>query len=187
MSGCNLWSGQQEDRAASVCSFCDTQFVGTDGAGGGRFSNADRLAAHIDSTWKSAESDGSGVKYVVFTGGEPLLQLDKDLVDACRGRNFEIAIETNGTLGCPPGVDWICVSPKSIERTVLRTGNELKLVHPNPPITPEVFEEMRFDHFFLQPLDGPARDVNLEACVKYCLSHPRWKLSLQTHKVVGIR
>lgn len=184
MSGCNLWSGRPEDRASATCTFCDTDFVGCDGPGGGRFPTASSLASHIGQTWGSRTA---GVTpYVVFTGGEPLLQLDAALVDACHALGFEIAIETNGTQPCPDGVDWICVSPKSLDRLVLRRGNELKVVHPQPGLDPEALESLAFDEFFVQPMDGPDREQSTRACIAWCLAHPRWRLSLQTHKLLGI-
>lgn len=186
MSGCNLWSGREEDRASSTCTFCDTDFVGFDGPGGGRFSCASALAAHVDEVWGKREGESTAVPYVVFTGGEPLLQLDQALVDACHALGFEVAIETNGTRPCPRGVDWICVSPKSLERLVLRAGNELKLVHPQAGLSPDQLEDLAFDHFFVQPMDGPDRAESTRACIEWCLAHPRWRLSLQTHKLLGI-
>jgi 7-carboxy-7-deazaguanine synthase (Cx14CxxC type) len=183
-AGCNLWSGHEKDRSRAVCQFCDTDFVGTDGAGGGRFADAQALAKAVAGTWPSA----SGAKrYVVCTGGEPLLQLDEPLIAALHDSGFEIGIETNGTLPVPPGVDWICVSPKANAELNLRRGNELKLVHPQAGAPPERFVELGFDHFFLQPMDGPQRGDNTRAAIDYCLAHPQWRLSLQTHKLIGIR
>ncbi|HLH11717.1 MAG TPA: 7-carboxy-7-deazaguanine synthase [Methylovirgula sp.] len=179
-AGCNLWSGREEDRAKATCSFCDTDFVGTDGSGGGKFEDADALAAAIAREW-----DGSR-GFVVFTGGEPLLQLDAALVEALHARNFACAVETNGTLTPPAGLDWICVSPKAGATLVLRAGDELKLVFPQEGIHPETFEALAFDHFFLQPMDGPDRAANTKAAIAYCLAHPRWRLSLQTHKLIGL-
>jgi 7-carboxy-7-deazaguanine synthase len=181
-TGCNLWSGLEKDRAKAVCQFCDTDFVGMDGTGGGRFASADVLAAAIKETWGA----GRAYRYVVFTGGEPLLQLDTALIEAVHAVGFEIAIETNGTLPVPSGVDWICVSPKAGAPFVQTSGNELKLVYPQPLAQPERFAGLDFQHFFLQPMDGPARAENTDRCVAYCLAHPRWRTSLQTHKLMGI-
>ena len=181
-AGCNLWSGREADRANAVCDFCDTDFVGTDGPGGGRFETAGDLAAAIAGTWRGQAGD----RFVVFTGGEPLLQLDKALLDAAHAANFTCAIETNGTRIAPDGVDWICVSPKAGAPLVQTRGHELKLVYPQADLPPAVFEGLAFDHFWLQPMDGPARAENTQAAVDYCLAHPRWRLSLQTHKVIGI-
>ena len=187
-AGCNLWSGREEDRAQAVCTFCDTDFVGTDGSGGGRFATAEALADAVEATWKG----GIHGRYVVCTGGEPLLQIDGALIDALHGRGFEIAVETNGTLPAPEGqsgsIDWICVSPKGAARLALTSGDELKLVYPQrqPEARPEAFEGLAFRHFLLQPMDGPDRDENTRRAVAYCLSHPKWRLSLQTHKLIGI-
>ena len=182
-AGCNLWSGREADRATAVCTFCDTDFVDTDGPGGGRFASAAALAAAVANAWPG---DGGGVPFVVCTGGEPLLQLDESLVRALHARGLEIAVETNGTRVPPPGLDWICVSPKAGARLVLRQGDELKLVYPQSGAEPERFEALEFRHFFLQPMDGPAREGNTEAALRYCLAHPRWRLNLQTHKLLGI-
>ncbi len=184
-TGCNLWSGRAEDRAKGPggCSlWCDTDFVGTDGPGGGRFSEARALALHVAATWKGAPER----RLVVCTGGEPLLQLDEPLIDALHEREFEIAVETNGTLPVPAGVDWVCVSPKQGGTLVVRSGNELKLVVPQEGIDPRTFESLRFDHFLLQPMDGPDREASTRHAVEYCMAHPRWRLSLQTHKYLGI-
>ena len=181
-SGCNLWSGREEDRASATCTFCDTDFVGTDGTGGGRFKTPALLAAAIEQTWGGSAAR----RYVVFTGGEPLLQLDPALIEAVAGRGFEIAIETNGTLPVPKGIDWICVSPKANASLVQKSGQELKLVFPQPLAMPERFEDLSFEHFFLQPMDGPDRARNTELAVDYCLRSPRWRVSLQTHKLMGI-
>lgn len=181
-AGCNLWSGREQDRAAAVCQFCDTDFVGTDGEGGGKFADAEALAAAIARVWGS----GTAHRYVVFTGGEPLLQLDAALIAAVHAQGFEIAIETNGTLEPPPGIDWICVSPKAGAEWVLRRGHELKLVYPQPALLPDGLEGLDFQHFWLQPMDGPERGPNTDAAVAYCRQHPRWRLSLQTHKLIGI-
>ncbi len=181
-AGCNLWSGREEDRDQAVCQFCDTDFVGTDGIGGAKFKDAETLAVAIASTW----GDTAHRRYVVFTGGEPLLQLDDDLVVAVHQQGFEIAIETNGTLEPPAGVDWICVSPKAGAPLKLREGSELKLVYPQPELLPEALPDLRFEHYFLQPMDGPKRAENTIAVTEYCLEHPKWRLSLQTHKMIGI-
>jgi 7-carboxy-7-deazaguanine synthase (Cx14CxxC type) len=182
-AGCNLWTGREEDRANAVCTFCDTEFVGTDGPGGGKFATPDALADAVMAAWPRG---AGGAPYVVCTGGEPLLQLDAALVDALHRRGIEVAVETNGTQAPPPGLDWICVSPKAAAPVVLTTGNELKLVYPQPLAMPERFEGLAFDHFYLQPMDGPDREANTEAALRYCLAHPRWKMSLQTHKLLGI-
>ncbi len=184
-AGCNLWSGREEDRASAVCTFCDTDFVGTNGPGGGKFKSAAELAAAVAAQWP-ASSSVRARRFVVCTGGEPLLQLDAPLVDALHAAGFEIAIETNGTQLPPPGIDWICVSPKAGASLVLTHGNELKLVYPQPLAAPPRFEHLDFDHFFLQPMDGPQRARNTELVVRYCLEHPQWRLSLQTHKLLGI-
>ena len=181
-AGCNLWSGREPDRADATCRFCDTDFVGTDGTGGGRFDTAQALADAIAACW----TGGAAHRYVVFTGGEPLLQLDPALLDAVRAHGFEVAIETNGTLQAPPGIDWICVSPKAGASLVQRTGAELKLVFPQPELDPDTVAGLPFRHFWLQPMDGPERAANTAAAVAYCLAHPRWRLSLQTHKMIGI-
>lgn len=182
-AGCNLWSGREADRANAVCRFCDTDFVGTDGSGGGRFARAATLADHLAALWREPGTDD---RFVVCTGGEPLLQLDAALIDALHARRFRIAVETNGTLPAPPGLDWICVSPKAASEIVQRRGDELKLVFPQEEAMPERFAALDFRHFFLQPMDGPERRRNTELAVAYCLSHPRWRLSLQTHKLIGI-
>ena len=182
-AGCNLWSGREYDRATSVCTFCDTDFVGMDGSGGGRFADDQALADAIESEWAGARAD----RYVVLTGGEPLLQVDQYLVDALHARGFEIAIETNGTQPAPRGLDWICVSPKADAELVLLAGNELKLVYPQEKAAPERFEHLAFEHFFLQPMDSPTAAANLEAAITYCTQNPRWRLSLQSHKMIGIR
>lgn len=184
-AGCNLWSGREEDRASAVCRFCDTDFVGTDGPGGGRFSAAVDLARAAARLWPQAAGPQSK-PFVVVTGGEPLLQLDQDLLDALHAEGFEVAVETNGTLRPPPGIDWLCVSPKAGAPLVVTRGDELKLVYPQEGIDPARFEELDFRHFFLQPMDGPDRERNTELAVRYCLEHPRWRLSLQTHKLLGI-
>jgi len=182
-AGCNLWSGREEDRAQAVCRFCDTDFVGTNGEGGGRFDTAEALAAAVAACWSA---NGAGKKYVVCTGGEPLLQLDAEAIAALHTQGFEVAVETNGTLPAPEGIDWVCVSPKTLAQFRQRSGQELKLVYPQQELQPEQFAALDFAHFFLQPMDGPARVANTQATVAYCLAHPQWRLSLQTHKIVGI-
>ncbi len=185
-SGCNLWSGREEDRGRAICQFCDTDFVGTDGTGGGQFEAAADLARAVAAEWPS-HAPGRHRRLVICTGGEPLLQLNAPLVEALQAEGFEIAIETNGTRLPPPGLDWICVSPKAGSHTVLLRGNELKLIYPQPGAPPERFVDAVFDHFFLQPMDGPDLARNVQLTVQYCLSHPQWRLSLQIHKLVGIR
>jgi 7-carboxy-7-deazaguanine synthase (Cx14CxxC type) len=183
-AGCNLWSGLERDRAKAVCRFCDTEFVGTDGPGGGKFADANSLVRAVRDQWP----DGAqGLPYVVCTGGEPLLQLDEALVAALHDSGFEIAIETNGTLAPPPGIDWICVSPKADAELLLKRGNELKLIYPQAGAAPERYAALAFDNFFLQPMDSAAREENTRAATAYCLGHPQWRLSLQTHKLIGIR
>ena len=177
-AGCNLWSGREEDRATAACRFCDTDFVGTDGDGGGRFESAAALAAAVARTW----GPGRDQRFVVCTGGEPLLQLDAGLIDALHGEGFEIAVETNGTLPAPPGVDWICVSPKHGTEVVQRRGHELKLVYPQDGDDPARYAAWDFRHRFLQPMDGPGLSGNVAAAVDYCRTHPAWRLSLQIHK-----
>jgi 7-carboxy-7-deazaguanine synthase len=184
-AGCNLWSGREEDRAKAVCRFCDTEFVGVEGPDGGRFDSAEELAARIDETWQAVSLQGR--KFVVCTGGEPLLQLDRPLIHALHDREFEVAVETNGTIAAPDGIDWLCVSPKAAAELVQTTGDELKLVYPQAGATPESYAGLAFRHFFLQPMDGPLRQANTEQALRYCLDHPAWRLSLQTHKFVGIR
>jgi 7-carboxy-7-deazaguanine synthase (Cx14CxxC type) len=183
-AGCNLWTGREQDRDQATCQFCDTDFVGTDGPGGGKFDSADSLAAAITAAGPSGE--GPWRRFVVCTGGEPLLQLDASLLGALHAAGFEVAVETNGTIAPPEGIDWLCVSPKVGAELVVRSGNELKLVYPQDGGEPERFEGLGFDHFFLQPMDGPFRDANTQAALQYCLAHPRWRLSLQTHKLLGI-
>ncbi|SEF75098.1 7-carboxy-7-deazaguanine synthase [Marinobacterium lutimaris] len=182
-SGCNLWSGREKDRASAICDFCDTAFVGTGGQGGGKFADASALAERIASLWPDL---GQGNPYVVCTGGEPALQLDRALIDELHRLGFEIAIETNGTRPLPEGIDWICVSPKADTEIVVTQGNELKLVYPQSLAPPERFEELDFEHFYLQPMDGPLQETNTRRCVDYCMAHPRWYLSMQTHKYLGI-
>lgn len=184
-SGCNLWTGREQDRGSAVCQFCDTDFVGV-GPDGGRFATADALAAFVKSRWP-AEAPPEVRPFVVCTGGEPLLQLDAAAVGALHAQGFEIAVETNGTQPAPPGLDWICVSPKAEAPLMLTSGDELKLVYPQREAPPERFAMMSFRHFLLQPMDGPERVANTAAAVAYCLAHPQWRLSVQTHKAVGIR
>jgi 7-carboxy-7-deazaguanine synthase len=183
-AGCNLWSGREQDRATAVCTFCDTDFVGTDGVGGGKFATAEALADTIAAAWPKEAAGGR--RYVVCTGGEPLLQLDTPLIDALHARGFEVAVETNGTQPAPPGLDWICVSPKADAPLVLTSGHELKLVYPQPLAHPERFAALDFQHFFLQPMDSVLRREHTQAAVDYCMQHPQWRLSVQMHKVVGI-
>ena len=180
-TGCNLWTGREADRAAAICQFCDTDFVGTDGPGGGRFATADALAEAIARRWP-----GGGQPFVVCTGGEPLLQMTAELIAALHARGFAVAVETNGTQPAPPGLDWVCVSPKAGTDLLLRAGDELKLIFPQPGAEPERYERLEFRHFFLQPMDGPERERNTHLAVRYCLEHPRWRLSLQTQKILGI-
>lgn len=184
-TSCNLWTGRERDRHRAVCQFCDTDFVGTDGPGGGRFGSAPELAAAVAATWRGRPHPRSR-RYVVCTGGEPLLQLDDAAVAALHAEDFEVAIETNGTLPAPAGLDWVCVSPKAGAELVLTTGDELKLVFPQPGAEPERYEGLRFGRFLLQPMDGPQREANTADAVRYCLAHPQWQLSLQTHKYLGI-
>ncbi|WP_420561621.1 7-carboxy-7-deazaguanine synthase [Tepidicaulis sp.] len=185
-AGCNLWTGREEDRAKAVCTFCDTDFVGTDGQNGGKFAAAEELAARIASFWPKHGANLEGAPLVVCTGGEPLLQLDEPLIEALHAAGFSIAVETNGTLEAPSGIDWICVSPKADAPLVQRSGQELKLVFPQEKARPEDFDALAFEHFFLQPMDGPAQKENMNAAVAYCMAHPKWRLSLQTHKFIGI-
>jgi 7-carboxy-7-deazaguanine synthase (Cx14CxxC type) len=181
-AGCNLWSGRENDRAHAGCPFCDTDFVGTDGPGGGRYETPVTLAAAVARTWPS----GDARRFVVCTGGEPLLQLDGPLIEALHELGFAVAIETNGTLPAPAGIDWTCVSPKAGAPLVQRSGDELKLVFPQEGATPEMYADLAFRHFSLQPLDGAERERHTRLAVEYCLSHPQWRLSLQTHKYLGI-
>jgi 7-carboxy-7-deazaguanine synthase (Cx14CxxC type) len=181
-AGCNLWSGREEDRESAVCIFCDTDFVGMDGPGGGRFADAEALAAAVEAAWAGGAHD----RLVVLTGGEPLLQLDRPLIEALHGRGFSLALETNGTLPAPDGIDWICVSPKADAAVVQTRGQELKLVYPQAGVDPARFEGWDFERFALQPMDGPRRAENTQAAIAYCLAHPRWRLSVQTHKYLGI-
>ena len=182
-SGCNLWSGRDDDRAGAVCKFCDTDFVGTDGTLGGKYATADELADAVDKEWRGPPDH----RYTVLTGGEPLLQVDAALIAALHARGFEIAVETNGTIEPPPGLDWVCVSPKANAELVVKEGNELKLVFPQVENTPEDFADLAFERFSLQPMDGPDIAQSTEAAIAYCLQHPQWRLSVQTHKALGIR
>ncbi|MBV8819241.1 MAG: 7-carboxy-7-deazaguanine synthase [Acidobacteriaceae bacterium] len=184
-AGCNLWTGHEADRDRAVCTFCDTDFVGTDGPGGGRFPTAPQLARQVFATWRGGTATGAR-PLVVCTGGEPLLQLDAALVSAFHQEGLEVAIETNGTHLPPAGVDWVCVSPKAGAPLVLRNGQEMKLVYPQVGAEPEHFEQLDFQHFFLQPMDGAEREKNTQLAIAYCLKHPQWRLSLQTHKLIGI-
>jgi len=181
-AGCNLWSGREQDRADAVCTFCDTDFVGLDGPGGGRFVDAQALADAVEAAWTGGPSD----RLVVCTGGEPLLQLDAAAIEALHGRGFRIAVETNGTLPAPAGIDWVCVSPKAQAQVVQTRGQELKLVYPQVGVDPASFEHLDFERFLLQPMDSPGRLENTQAAIAYCLAHPRWRLSVQTHKYLGI-
>jgi len=183
-AGCNLWTGREADRATAVCKFCDTEFVGVDGTGGGKFERAEALADAVAREWPDTSQ---GKRFVVCTGGEPLLQMDSAFIDALHEHGFEIAVETNGTIAAPVGVDWLCVSPKAGAELVQRRGSELKLVYPQAGFGPEQFEGLEFKSFFLQPMDGPDQILNTQRAVRYCMEHPRWRLSLQTHKLVGIR
>lgn len=180
-AGCNLWSGIERDRESAVCRFCDTDFVGTNGPGGGKFVSAQDLAQHVRSIWP-----GGGRPYVVATGGEPLLQLDAALIDALHEAGFEVGVETNGTVAAPEGLDWICVSPKSTAPLQQTSGNELKLVYPQADAHPSQFEGLQFDTFVIQPMDGPERNEALKASLEFCLANPRWRLGLQTHKLLNI-
>ncbi len=185
-SGCNLWSGREEDRLAAACAFCDTDFKGTDGPGGGTFLTAKSLADAVLGRWPKSSTDQRS-RFVVLTGGEPTLQVDDKLTEALHGLGFQVAVETNGTRLPPPGVDWITVSPKAGSTLVCTTGDELKLVYPQNGLDPGLFEGLSFGQFLLQPLDGPDRDHSTRLAIEYCLAHPRWRLSLQTHKYIGIR
>ena len=183
-AGCNLWSGRESDRASAICQFCDTDFVGVNGPGGGRFDTAEDLAEAIVAQWPPEHA--SGTRLVVCTGGEPLLQIDRELIDALHVHEFEIAVETNGTIEAPAGLDWICVSPKAGAPLVQTSGDELKLVFPQANAMPENFEALGFRNFFLQPMDGPMREANTQTALQYCMAHPKWRLSLQIHKLLGI-
>lgn len=183
-AGCNLWTGRESDRASAVCRFCDTEFVGTDGTGGGKFETAEALAAQVDAHWPAGPV---GTKLVVCTGGEPLLQLDAALIQALQARGFEVAVESNGTIASPPGIDWLCVSPKAGAPLVQRSGQELKVVVPQPGLDLLELERLDFSSLRVQPMDGPSLQANTAWAVQWCLDHPRWQLSLQTHKLLGIR
>lgn len=183
-SGCNLWSGRENDRSSAICQFCDTDFVGTNGSMGGKYSSADELAERILFQWPANNLDN---RFVVCTGGEPLLQLDEQLIEALHKRSFEIAIETNGTILPPSGIDWVCVSPKAGASLNLHRGDELKLVIPQSGINPSDFENLEFSHFMVQPMDGPQRSENLNQAILFCLENPKWILSIQTHKIIGVR
>ena len=183
-AGCNLWSGREADRATAVCKFCDTDFVGTDGSLGGKYGEARALAEGIASLWPVAAKTN---RFVVLTGGEPLLQVDSALIDALHEVGFKVAVETNGTVKAPEGIDWICMSPKAGAAIVQTTGHEMKLVFPQSNLMPPSVEHLSFEHFLLQPMDGPSREANTHAAIQYCQSNPKWRLSLQTHKVLGIR
>lgn len=182
-AGCNLWNGREKDRAGAVCAFCDTDFVGVNGPNGGSFQTAEQLSRAVSEQWPV---NGGGKPYVVCTGGEPLLQLDQVLIVAFHAAGFEVGIESNGTITPPLGLNWICVSPKANAELKLMTGNELKLVYPQKLAPPERFATLSFDHFFLQPMDGAEREANTQSAIDYCLAHPQWRLSLQTHKLIGI-
>lgn len=182
-SGCNLWSGREEDRSSADCQFCDTDFVGTDGLNGGKYASSAALADEVEKQWGS---NVNGRRYVVCTGGEPLLQLDRDLVAAFHGRGFEVAIETNGTLSVPEGVDWVCVSPKGTTSVQVKSGDELKLVYPQNDLDPSRFLSWNFDHFFIQPKDGMEIEVNTQLAIQFCKEHPQWRLGIQAHKVIGV-
>jgi 7-carboxy-7-deazaguanine synthase (Cx14CxxC type) len=186
-AGCNLWSGREKDRSSAQCTFCDTDFVGTDGDGGGRYGDAAGLAGRAAAMWADGLGDSESRPFIVITGGEPLLQLDADLIGALKARGFEIAIETNGTIAAPPGIDWICVSPKAGTKIVQRSGNELKLVWPQPGIDAGAMEAWRFDHFLVSPMDSASLDENRRSAIRFVLAHPRWRLSTQTHKMLGLR
>lgn len=185
-AGCNLWSGLERDRAAAICQFCDTDFVGTNGPGGGKFKTPDVLADAAWACWQETHAASRSTPYIVCTGGEPMMQLDQPLIDALHAKGFEIAIETNGTLPVPPSVDWICVSPKAGADLVQRTGSELKLVYWQETLLPDAVKNLEFDHFFLQPMDGPDQARFTKEAIEYCLTHPQWRLSLQTHKILEI-
>ena len=182
-AGCNLWSGLERDRESAVCRFCDTDFVGVNGIDGGKFKTAEDLASAVARLWPTGSNEN---RFVVCTGGEPLLQLDESLINALHDVGFKVAVETNGTILAPDGLDWVCVSPKSVAPLVLTTGDELKLVFPQIDALPETFEYLNFNHFFLQPMDGPNQPINMRNAIEYCMAHPKWRLSVQTHKVLGI-
>jgi 7-carboxy-7-deazaguanine synthase (Cx14CxxC type) len=180
-TGCNFWNGREEDRSKAICTFCDTDFIGTDGKNGGKYTAAN-LSEKINSLWPAGHPN----KFIVCTGGEPLLQLDEQLIQAIKSNGFEIAVESNGSVPAPDGIDWLTVSPKSMDHLEQKCGNELKLVYPQKKLPPTLFESLDFDHFFLQPMDGPNLEVNTKQAIAYCLTHPKWKLSMQTHKYLGI-
>ena len=182
-AGCNLWSGREQDRAAAQCNFCDTDFVGTDGPGGGKFTDADGLADHVEKLWNGDRER----RLVVITGGEPMLQLDEQLIDGLHGRGFRVAVESNGTLPATPGIDWLCISPKAGTAVVQRSGNELKLVWPQQGIEPAELEEWKFDHFLVQPMDCENVAASYDAAIELAMDRPKWRLSLQTHKMVGLK
>lgn len=184
-SGCNLWSGREVDRASAQCRFCDTDFVGTNGTGGGKFPSAESLADAVARQWAGTSTGNN--RFVVCTGGEPLLQLDTQLISAFHERGFEVAVETNGTIEAPPGIDWLCVSPKAGTNLRQRWGHELKLVFPQIGVDPQEYEELHFEKFFLQPMDGPKQGENTSRAIRYCLARPVWRLSVQSHKILGIR
>lgn len=184
-SGCNLWTGREQDRSEAVCTFCDTDFVGVNGPGGGKFATATELAKHVRSIWNE-HTDDSGTAFIVCTGGEPLLQLDTDLIEAFHGEDCEVAVETNGTVAAPEGLDWICVSPKADAPLIQQSGHELKLVWFQEKAPPTRFDDLSFEHFFLQPMDGPDAERFTKEATAYCMAHPKWRLSLQTHKMLGI-
>jgi len=184
-TGCNLWSGLNADRSRALCQFCDTDFIGTDGPGGGEFASAEELARHIGEVWPDGDFDDE--RFVVLTGGEPLLQVDDEVIRALHDEGFEVGVETNGTIRTPSGIDWICVSPKYGAKCVVKSGHELKFVFPQDGDDPARYEELDFQHFFLQPMDGPQKERNVDMAVEYCLQNPKWRLSLQTHKLVGLR
>ena len=181
-TGCNLWSGREKDRSEAVCNFCDTDFVGVDGPGGGKFAASLELSAAIALLWPNEEPN----KYIVFTGGEPGLQLDGELIDQLHAKNFEVAVETNGTLNLPTNIDWLTVSPKADSTLKIKAGNELKLVYPQENVSPQSYEDLNFENFYLQPMDNADKDKNTQRTIQYCLENPKWKLSLQTHKYMGI-
>jgi len=181
-AGCNLWSGREQDRATAQCNFCDTDFVGTDGPGGGKFADADNLAAHVEALW----GEGTEWRLVVITGGEPMLQLDEALIEHLHARGFRVAVESNGTLPATPGIDWLCISPKAGTEVVQRSGDELKLVWPQQGIDPAVVEQWDFDHFLVQPMDGPDLQRSIDAAIALAMERPKWRLTLQAHKVVGL-
>lgn len=186
-AGCNLWTGRESDRLSAICRFCDTDFLGVDGPAGGKFATAEELAAAVDAAWPhNLQGSESGKKFVVCTGGEPLLQLDTQLIGALHSHDFEIAVETNGTISAPAGIDWICVSPKAGSTLLQTHGDELKFVFPQCGFNPEQLKDLSFRYFFLQPMDGAEREQNTQLAIRYCMEHPHWRLSLQTHKLIGI-